>query len=87
LLVKFYNRRLRSSEMKYSENIRDKELRKLKESTYFDEETLKEIREDLDELTDQEVRKNKETIKKNQANILKMVSKESEEDFYRFVFS
>ena len=73
--------------MKYSENIRDKELRKLKESTYFDEETLKEIREDLDELTDQEVRKNKETIKKNQANILKMVSKESEEDFYRFVFS
>lgn len=52
------------------------EIKKLKRSTYFDEDSLKEIRKDLELLTDEEIKKNKKIIKDNSRIILKSLTSE-----------
>jgi hypothetical protein len=44
--------------------IKDKELQKLKDSPFFDDEVIQEIRKDLDTITDEDLLKNKIVIKK-----------------------
>lgn len=51
-------------------NLMAYEIKKLKQSTYFCEDSLKEIRKDLDLLTDEEIKNNKKIIKNNSKTIL-----------------
>ncbi|CAL2108220.1 hypothetical protein T190115A13A_60215 [Tenacibaculum sp. 190524A02b] len=57
----------------YNEEIREKELLKLKESNYFDETTLNEIREDLKLINEEDIRKNQNTIEKNTHSIIEKI--------------
>ena len=57
--------------MKRGKNIRDEGLDKLKKTPFFDDETLIEIRKDLDLLTDEEIKKSESKIKQN-TNTLKL---------------
>jgi hypothetical protein len=50
--------------------IKDKELQKLKDSPFFDDEVIQEIRKDLDTITDEDLLKNKIVIKKATENIV-----------------
>ncbi|PKH49513.1 hypothetical protein CXF68_01885 [Tenacibaculum sp. Bg11-29] len=60
--------------MIYNNDIRAEELRKLKNANYFDEETIKEIRADLDILSDEELEKNKIKIEKSTKLIIETIS-------------
>ncbi|MCD8412406.1 MULTISPECIES: hypothetical protein [Tenacibaculum] len=60
--------------MKYTDDIRAKELDKLKKSNYFDEDTIKEIRSDFDMLTDEELEKNKIKIEQSTKQIIEKIS-------------
>jgi hypothetical protein len=59
--------------MKYSDKIRANELDKLKKSNYFDDEALQEIRQDIDQLNDNEIIKNEVIIEENTSKIVSSI--------------
>lgn len=72
--------------MSYEKDIRNKELEKLKRSPFFDDKTLKEIREDLERLNEDELKESQSIINNNTEYILTQIPLKESISYFKFAF-
>ena len=71
--------------MKYEKDIRDKELEKLKKTPFFDDETLKEIREDLNRLNNDHLKKTESKIEINTNEIISTIPLKDSVNYFKTI--